>query len=95
MFLKIAEAWERLITELAGVGGALSDADSEGQLGVGHVGGRVGGGAGAGGRGLALGAPRGSCLCPQGVCNNIQYCQDSEEELRHWSQDLEKMEERQ
>lgn len=72
MFLKVAEAGERLITELAGVGGALGDAYSEGQLGVGHVGGGVGGGARAGGRGLALGAPRGSCLCPQGVCNNTR-----------------------
>lgn len=94
MFLKVAEAWERLITELAGVGGALGDAYSEGQLGVGHVGGGVGGGAGAGGRGLALGAPRGSCLCPQGVCNSTDNSYDSDEELRHSSQDLGKEGER-
>lgn len=94
MFLKVAEARERLITELAGVGGALGDAYSEGQLGVGHVGGGVGGGAGAGGRGLALGAPRGSCLCPQGVCNSTDNSYDSEEELRHSSQDLGKEGER-
>lgn len=94
MFLKVAQTRERLITELAGVGGALGDAYSEGQLGVGHVGGGVWGGAGAGGRGLALGAPRGSCLCPQGVCNSTDNSYDSEEELRHSSQDLGKEGER-
>lgn len=69
MLLEVAEPWEGFITELAGVGGGLGDADGEGELGVGHVGGGVGGGAGARRRGLPLGPPRGARLGPQGVWN--------------------------